>query len=517
MPKSRDTSPASHDSSARSSKADEETTTAPPLLEVPEETTQSSQTTRPRSPARLSSELQVRAKMQEERLDTMLSIVEDLQASTAKEPLTIIASEVEITKTTLMEMHLMFHQEHQALSRLWPVSQLDHGYYKTKVASQEEKVVLTARKLIAQLEHRLAPSTTTQTTTSTQSTSTKRSRLPEIALPKFEGEYNKWQAFKSAFTSVILDRDDLADVDKLHYLKGAVSGNAAHVIAHLPATNEAFQKAWKLLDERFENKRLNVQAYMDRISELKPMKQRRASSLIKMTNIIGETQEALTTFGLNDQHYCFLLSHLVRLLDSDTRERWESSLSTQTDYPTMSQLTTFLLGRARTLEQLERVAEQKQNTQNTQTTSGRPASRDIRLVQQRASVHAAAAAQSTTTTTTSSARPRTSALYPCALCAKDHFLTSCPAFRDKTVDERISVVKAQQLCVNCLGHHNLRSCRTAQRCKLCNEQHHTALHGGNLIRVLVPFPQTSQPATASTSSQPTAKASQTTQTQSAQH
>ncbi|XP_046145489.1 uncharacterized protein LOC123988787 [Osmia bicornis bicornis] len=318
MPKSRDTSPASHDSSARSSKADEETTTAPPLLEVPEETTQSSQTTRPRSPARLSSELQVRAKMQEERLDTMLSIVEDLQASTAKEPLTIIASEVEITKTTLMEMHLMFHQEHQALSRLWPVSQLDHGYYKTKVASQEEKVVLTARKLIAQLEHRLAPSTTTQTTTPTQPLAAKRSRLPEIALPKFEGEYNRWQAFKSAFTSVIMERDDLAEVDKLHYLKGAVSGNAAHVIAHLPATNEAFQKAWKLLDERFENKRLNVQSYMDRISDLKPMKQRRASSLIKMTNIIGESQEALTTFGLNDPHSCFLLNHLVRLLDSDT-------------------------------------------------------------------------------------------------------------------------------------------------------------------------------------------------------
>ncbi|XP_046145447.1 uncharacterized protein LOC114881965 [Osmia bicornis bicornis] len=314
-----------------------------------------------------------------------------------------------------------------------------------------------------------------------------------------------------------MERNDLSEVEKLHYLKWALSGNAAQVIAHLPTTNKAFQKAWKLLHARYENKRLNVQSHMDRIAELKPMKHRRASSLIKMTNIIGETQEALTTFGLNDQHYCFLLSHLVRLLDSDTRERWESSLSTQTDYPTLTQLTTFLLGRARTLEQLERMAEQK-TPQTTQTTSGRPASRDIRLVQQKAAVHAASATQPTPTTTQASTfRTRTSALYPCALCSRDHFLSACPAFRDKNVEKRISVVKAHQLCVNCLGHHNLRSCRTAQRCKLCSEQHHTALHGGNLIRVLVPCPQTSQPATASASSQPTAKASQTTQTQSTTH
>ncbi|XP_029055012.1 uncharacterized protein LOC114882289 [Osmia bicornis bicornis] len=243
MPKSRDPSPASQDGSVRSNKADEDAPAAPPLLEVPEETTQPTQitqVTRTRSPGRLSSELQVRARVQEERLDTMLSIVEDLQASANKDPLEILPSEVEITKTTLIEMHLLFHQEHQALSRLWPVSQLDHGYYKSKVASQEDKVVLTARKLIAQLEHRLSPPPTTQPTTPTQPPTKPRSRLPEIALPKFEGEYSRWHQFKATFASVITARDDLTDLDRFNYLKGAVSGNAAQLIEHLPTTEEAF-------------------------------------------------------------------------------------------------------------------------------------------------------------------------------------------------------------------------------------------------------------------------------------
>ncbi|XP_029054138.1 uncharacterized protein LOC114881493 [Osmia bicornis bicornis] len=279
----------------------------------------------------------------------MLSIVEDLQASTAKEPLEILPSEVEITKTTLMKMHLIFHQEHQALSRLWPVSQLDHGYYKSKVASQEEKVVLTVRKLITQLEHRLSPPPTAQPATHTQPPKPRRSRLPEIALPKFEGEYSRWHQFKATFASVITAHDDLTDLDRFHYLKGAVSGNAPHLIEHLPTTEEAFAEAWKLLDERYENKRLNIQTHMDRIYNLKPMKVRKAASLTKMANIMGETLEALKSFGLYDEHNCFLITALVRLLDPDTRDFWESMLSTQTEFPTMEQLSKFLVARARML------------------------------------------------------------------------------------------------------------------------------------------------------------------------
>nr|XP_034174839.1 uncharacterized protein LOC117601764 [Osmia lignaria] len=472
MPKSRDTSPASQPAEVSAGSLAEEAHAAPHLLQMPEDpmrpsalvrsasgasvttpedASQPAQGTRIRSPSRLTSELQVRARVQEERLETILGFVEDLHASAAKEPLEMIMEEVTETRNTLMELHINFQRAHQDLSRLWPVSQLEHGYFKQKSASAEERAALSARKLLAQLERRLTlAAQTSQPTTTTQTLqpAPRRSRLPEIPLPTFEGEYEKWQDFKSAFTSVIKDRAELTDVDRLHYLKGAVGGAAANLIQHLPPTEDAFARAWELLDERYENKRLNVQSQLDRIYNLKPMKQRRAASLIKMTNIIGETQQSLRSFQLHDPHNCFLLGFLVRLLDTDTRERWESSLASQVEYPTMEEFLRFLLARARTLEQLERMAEQKAS-QPAQPTSGRPASRDIRLVQQKTAVHAAAVTQPTpsTTGTTTTSRPRTAALYPCALCSRDHFLSACPVFRDKNVEDRISVVKAQAVAV----------------------------------------------------------------------
>ncbi|XP_046145812.1 uncharacterized protein LOC123989180 [Osmia bicornis bicornis] len=245
---------------------------------------------------------------------------------------------------------------------------------------------------------------------------------------------------------------------------------------------------------------------MDRIYQLKPMRGRKATSLVKMTNIIGETTEAMKAFGLADPHNCYLVRALVRLLDADTREHWEHSLASQKEYPTMEQLTSFLLERAGTLEQLERLAEGR-----SAKTSSTPSPRTSQTAPQwpsapKATVHTAAGTQPTPAPASGrseTSRPRTSALYPCACCTHDHFLAVCPAFRQLTPNDRADVIRDKQLCVNCLGHHNLRSCRTSQRCKLCNEQHHTVLHGSDLSRVMVPRLRTAQTSTSTTLSKNT--------------
>ncbi|XP_046141107.1 uncharacterized protein LOC123987679 [Osmia bicornis bicornis] len=521
MPKSRDPSPVSKPEetpaamTASELDADHatETTTqpsqaarprSPTTLQVPEET---SQTTRTRSPTRLTAELQVRSRVQEERLDTLLAMVEDLQVTLNKAPADVAPEEPELMRDTILEIHVEFQREHAALSKVWPSTQLDHAYFKEKVASNEARVVLSARKLLAQLERKIKQTTQpTQTTTASTSdaptqSSASRSRLPEIALPKFEGDYSKWAEFKAHFASVISERADLAAHDKFLYLKGAVTGHAANLISHLPTTDGALEQAWELLDGRYDNKRLNVQSHMDRLANLKPMKMRKAASLLKMVNIIQETQQALRSFGLEDAHNCFLLTILVRLLDADTREHWESSLATTKDYPTLEQLTTFLLARARTLEQLEQLSTARA-VQPTPTTT----SRTTQPSQQRSAPARVAAHAGTTRTVApapaapaANARSTQSALYPCAFCQKDHFLSACPPFRALTPHDRANVVKAHALCVNCLGHHNLRSCRTRQRCKICEEIHHTMLHGADISKVLVPgLPPTAPSQTTST-------------------
>lgn len=47
----------------------------------------------------------------------------------------------------------------------------------------------------------------------------RRIKLPEAALPTFDGSYENWFSFKNAFTSMIDSQTDLTNVEKFYYLK----------------------------------------------------------------------------------------------------------------------------------------------------------------------------------------------------------------------------------------------------------------------------------------------------------
>ncbi|XP_011702540.1 PREDICTED: uncharacterized protein LOC105458720, partial [Wasmannia auropunctata] len=58
----------------------------------------------------------------------------------------------------------------------------------------------------------------------------RRVKLPQAPLPTFDGSYEGWLTFKNAFRDMIDSREDLSDIDKLHYLKSALNGEAANKI-----------------------------------------------------------------------------------------------------------------------------------------------------------------------------------------------------------------------------------------------------------------------------------------------
>jgi hypothetical protein len=67
--------------------------------------------------------------------------------------------------------------------------------------------------------------------------------------------YENWQLFRDSFT-VMVDKKNIAAVQKLQYLRLALSGSAAQLINSLEITDVNYQVAWELLTKRFENKRL---------------------------------------------------------------------------------------------------------------------------------------------------------------------------------------------------------------------------------------------------------------------
>jgi len=76
--------------------------------------------------------------------------------------------------------------------------------------------------------------------------------------------------------------------------------------------------------------------------------------------------------------------------------------------------------------------------------------------------------------------PAASAAKPilvCPDCSANHQLWKCERYKSKPVQQRRIFVEKHKLCFNCLGSKHTRSiCRCSQKCKNCNEPHHTLLH-----------------------------------------
>ncbi|XP_046735022.1 uncharacterized protein LOC124404734 [Diprion similis] len=388
----------------------------------------------------------------------------------------------------LEESHQAFRSEHAWLVSHWPPAHPDHAYFTRKTNLVESKLVLKVKRHLGRLQDKLTQPA--QPAVSTEATSRVRSRLPELTVPKFSGECRLWPDFKAMFTSVIGSSKDLSELEKFQYLKSAVEGDAADLISNLAPSDGSFNSAWLLLIARYENKRLIVKSHLERVLALKPMQKRQASSLTKMVNIINQTTQALATLTNETNNDCLMVTIVSNLLDSDTREKWETSLVSSTEFPTLGQLTNFLIARARTLDSMEDDSTKAQVSQAKGAVPKRSAGHHESSSRTQAS--SSKTPQTAQGSTQSAPASSLSSGYPCDSCKQDHFIVVCPRFRGLSMEHRVQLIKERSLCCNCLGRHNMRKCNSKRLCKTCNGSHHTMLHGADLSSVFT------SPATART-------------------
>ncbi|XP_048515940.1 uncharacterized protein LOC112694944 [Athalia rosae] len=419
--------------------------------------------TRSSSPTILSGESFLRVHAQNEIIESMEELL-----TQASEP----ADDVMLTEVTVMldqpeELHQAFQTEHSWLVSHWPPAHLDHAYFARKVSSTETRLMLKTKRLLGRLQEQLtAPA---RTADSSGTGSRPRPRLPELTVPTFSWDFRKWPEFKVMFLSVIGNRSDLTDLEEFQYLKGAIQGDASELIANFsphPASNNA---AWLLLDARFKNKRLIIKTHLDRLLNLKPMPRRQASLLTKMVSIINETTQSLRTLTSGSNNDCLMVALISGLLDRDT------SLTSTDEFPTLSQLTAFLMARARTFETID---ETPMPVQSSAAKGAKPKRASSHQASQQPQDRSSPAPMETTQQTTQRRSP-----YPCDCCGQDHFIVMCPKLRDYSLTQRVKLVKERRLCCNCLGRHNARKCNSSRQCKTCNDTHHTMLHGADLSSV----------------------------------
>lgn len=178
-------------------------------------------------------------------------------------------------------------------------------------------------------------------------------RLPQITLPKFSGKIGEWITFRDLYTSLIHWQRDLPVIEKFHYLRSQLEGEALGVIDSLPLIEANYTVAWELLCTRFSNTKIIRKRQVQALFELPTLKKESAVDLHTLLDSYQKIVKSLdqTTPQQADYKDMLLLYLLSSRLDAATRRSWEE-FSSAHDVDTVKELTDFLLRRIRILESL---------------------------------------------------------------------------------------------------------------------------------------------------------------------
>lgn len=330
--------------------------------------------------------------------------------------------------------------------KLLPYFEKEHYY------TCEEMVLQTKtdmQDILFANEPRPIPSTSTlspggMNTSDTQQTIAPAVKLPRIELPKFSGSYEEWPTFQDLFISLVHNNYTISNVQKLHYLKSSVAGEAELLLRHVQISETNYNQAWDTLKRRYSNKRLIVSSLIKRMFNQRKIISQNSNQIKLILDTTTECLNSLKNMQIKTENWDPLINFIVvQKLDSETHKEWEEFAGKEQadELPTFEKLKIFLESKFRTLELIQQPTSSKERTVRTH--------------------HISAAASEKT----------------CPLCKEKHTLCHCKSFGKMEPEERINYVKSNYICYNCLvPGHGVKVCRLPTTCRLCNKRHHSLLH-----------------------------------------
>lgn len=301
-------------------------------------------------------------------------------------------------------------------------------------------------------------------------TSVSKPQLPRIPIPQFSGDMIKWTHFRDTFVSMVHNEPTLSEVEKFHYLIGALHGESAALLSRFPVEENSYQQAWQKVLQTYDNPRILARMLIDRILDCNVESYRNELQRYDaFLTSIADSIEALRTQKINDP-YEFLLSTLaLRGLDSGTRKEFELSLTSNKDFPSADDVISFVRHRktALIMSTSSRAFGSSSATTHIPTRTSHPANR-----LQKSKTVSLYSSNPGPSDLFKDSRPRT-----CLKCKGDHYLFGCQEFKNLDVNKRIQLVRKAKVCWNCLRPgHRVLDCKSNFKCHTCKKRHHTLLH-----------------------------------------
>ena len=153
------------------------------------------------------------------------------------------------------------------------------------------------------------------------------SRLPRINVPEFSGRRDEWESFRDLFKALIHNDAGLSNVEKLYYLKTLIKGEAQQALDALQLTDDNYDIAWDMLEERFEHRWLLVYGHLTALCNLKPAREESVKVLQTLVDTLRRHRDQLRALDRPvDQWNDWFLSVAAAAMDPVTRRAWKEEL-----------------------------------------------------------------------------------------------------------------------------------------------------------------------------------------------
>ena len=365
-----------------------------------------------------------------------------------------IREEIFANKTLMKEkeQHLRELQD-QIMDELEPdefeKEMTEHTEFELNIRILEEKL-----KTVLDLKMQSSVETSSETSSEEKIRHEKQNiRLPKLEIKKFGGEPTEWTQFYETFESAIHKNMQIAAVEKFAYLKGYLFDEAANVINGFSLTNSNYEKALRLLKERFGNEKFIVSTHMNNLLKIKPVtRDRDVKGLRTLYDNIESQARSLESLGIDSKNYGALLApvimekipHYIRLIINRKVKEWD-----------LQQM----------LEVLREELQARESCTSVNKDDEKPEIRKNSFT----SYYSRENLQPNTASSLLIGTPS------CVFCRGQHFADKCNVVSD--VEARKCFLRKAGKCFLCLkSGHVLRDCERTKGCYYCKKfSHHSAI------------------------------------------
>ena len=268
---------------------------------------------------------------------------------------------------------------------------------------------------------------------------------------------------------------------RLNLLISSCAGEAKESIVNCimcDSPDVGYWKARHILEENFGQIGGIINAYVKKLTEGPPIKNNDSEGILKFARDLYNcelTCGSRPESGLDSQH---VVGKVFARLPKSLQEKFITSVSFQLEngHPiTFSQLSQFMQKQSHVERSFLNQIVKSKDPNTTKFNFSKKSCNKPAIHSTQSSIAPSPVVESALVKTNQFKevdRKRKS----CPMCVQAHPLWKCLKFQNATEKQKWNTVWKSGCCINCLGEHLVRHCQSPQRCKMCQDKHHTLLH-----------------------------------------